>query len=114
MYCSHIGAELSYLSLPCLHVLFTGRQAGGRAFIEELKFLGKPDCLIPVPPPHRSVAACYRRGGCGAFIEGSNLLCMELFFLFLSCVGCRALARPLCATGAFIEGSTFRLVVTDF
>ena len=37
MYCSHIGAELSCLSLPCLHVLFAGRQAGGRAFIEEWK-----------------------------------------------------------------------------
>ena len=32
------------------------------AFIEELKFFGKPDCLIPIPPPHHFVAVRYRQG----------------------------------------------------
>lgn len=112
------------LRATCFYLLFSHAQecswlwsaasCGLGAFIEELNFgLVVTGCLIPTPPPNHFVATCYRRGGCGAFIEGSNLLCMELFFLFLPRVGCRASAYPLCATGAFIEGSTFRLVVTD-
>lgn len=44
-----------FLSLPCPHVLFAGRQAGGRAFIEGWSFTSECFYLL-FSPMHRGVA----------------------------------------------------------